>query len=414
MNPLGDGARLMVCDLMLGAQRVKFRLEGAVEAGFLAVSSGTSSFSGGPMKRPHRILVVKPDGIGDLVLCIPFLRGLKKAIPGSSITVVVNPAAASLLEHCPYVDEVIPFAHKWSRASRLMGVFRARHLAREGLNGRIPDWAVLPRWGVDYYHASFVVGASGAGRRFGFSNTVSREKKILNPGYDRLLTETVVGGLGIHEVVRNLELLRRMGLKTAGSHLETWVGPRDRQTVDLLWRRWGLGKGRAPVALGVGPVGGRRQWPVERFAKVASWLHRRHRRPVLVLGSAREAGLGEHIRRSTGTFVRDLTGLTNLAQTIAWLARCELFIGNDSGPMHLAAAAGCSVVEISGHPRTGDPEGESSPVRFGPWGVRHRILQPEAGAEICQGACRALYPHCILGVSLKAVQRAADQLLGHQ
>jgi heptosyltransferase-2 len=91
-----------------------------------------------------------------------------------------------------------------------------------------------------------------------------------------------------------------------------------------------------------------------------------------------------------------------------------LFIGNDSGPLHLAVAAGIPVVEISCHPADGDPNGENSPDRFGPFTSRCRIVRPERAKDPCQSSCASSQPHCIAQVSVAQVGHAVTSLLNER
>ena len=100
-----------------------------------------------------------------------------------------------------------------------------------------------------------------------------------------------------------------------------------------------------------------------------------------------------------------------LREVCAVLERCDLFIGNDSGCAHLAAAMDCKTIVISRHPRNGDPNHFNSPVRFAPHGSCVRVLQPATGLDGCQAACRSLEPHCITTVSVDDVVACARQML---
>jgi heptosyltransferase-2 len=93
----------------------------------------------------------------------------------------------------------------------------------------------------------------------------------------------------------------------------------------------------------------------------------------------------------------------SLRETAAVLERCELFVGNDSAPMHMAAAADCSVVMISCHSVHGDPMHNNAPERFGPWRVRHSVVRPISPIAPCRGSCIATHAHCILGVTTESV-----------
>ena len=100
-----------------------------------------------------------------------------------------------------------------------------------------------------------------------------------------------------------------------------------------------------------------------------------------------------------------------LRAVCAVLERCELFVGNDTGAAHLAAAMECPTVVVSRHPRDGDPGHANSPARFAPRCSRYRVLQPLKGYGGCVSYCRANEPHCILGVSVDRVVAAATELL---
>lgn len=100
-----------------------------------------------------------------------------------------------------------------------------------------------------------------------------------------------------------------------------------------------------------------------------------------------------------------------LRAVCAVLERCDLFIGNDSGAAHLAAAMECPTVVVSKHPLNGDPNHANSPVRFAPHCARCRVVQPLLGEDECVLSCRASEPHCILRVTSDRVVAAALELL---
>jgi heptosyltransferase-2 len=110
--------------------------------------------------------------------------------------------------------------------------------------------------------------------------------------------------------------------------------------------------------------------------------------------------------------VSDAIGKLTLRETFALLRHCDLHIGNDSGPMHLAAAAGRAVVEISPHPVGGAADADVAPERFAPWRTDHLILRPALATPPCTHECQADQPHCILSVGVEEVLDAALTLTG--
>jgi lipopolysaccharide heptosyltransferase II len=366
-----------------------------------------------PIDDVRSILVVRPDGIGDAILTGPLLRELRRAYPQARIALVVAPHSWSFFEFCPYVNRVVAMriprpmsvTDTWWRplARRALALSLARH----HLSSPRYDVAIAPRWGIDRYDAIPLAYLSGATSRVGYSERVSVEKRKQNQGYDRFLTHIVDDRSIKHEVVRNLSLLPVLGAKAHDQSLEAWLSDKD---ADFANEVLASSQEQPRVALGPGAGHPRRMWPVARFAEVGRWLIERGAR-VIVVGGPNDEGLGDELRRRLGSAIIDLTSKTSLRESAAVLMKCALFCGNDGGPMHLAAAAGIPIIEISCHPQSGHDLHPNSPVRFGPWGVPHRILRPEALADGCTDACRVRSPHCILNVGVESAVEAIASLI---
>ena len=390
--------------MAVGMGRVFYALSGRRPSGPLELS------------RVERVLVVRVDEIGDTLLTGPFLRELRRNLPQAEITLVVNPAVRNLVERCPYVDRVLTY--EWAVSGlfgRLKRHVRALKLARKHLWPRRLDLALLPRWPRDRYHASFVTYFSGAAHRVGYSETVTAAKQRLNRGADRLFTRSLVTTGLEHEVERGLSMLRALGGEVRETGLEVWVDAEDEaQAERLLAGEEDRGRPDSPrIALGIGAGSQRRVWPIPRFAEMARVLDADHGARVLALGSDGDRVRGESFSRQLGETVLNLVGKTTLREAAAVLQRCDLYVGNDTGVMHLAVAAGIPVVEISCHPRTGSPDHDHSPVRFGPWGVEHRVLRPAEPLPPCEDGCRGSVAHCITAVSVDQVLEAVTALLEH-
>jgi heptosyltransferase-2 len=356
----------------------------------------------------RRILVVRNDEIGDFVLTTPFLRELRRLFPGREIVLVVKPAVEPLARRCPYVDRVLsfqrpPFRGLSGQAQRFWQTYR---WAQRELHSARFDLALVPRWDVDAYGASFLAYSSGARWRLAHSERVNPVKAQLNDGFDSLFTHVVDDRRLRHEVEPPLDLLRFLGAAIADKRLELWADSSDEEQAAKL-----LGDLKAPVALAPGAGQPHRCWPAERFQAVGRFLQSSLHAPIVLLGGPSEGALLRGIASGLDGPVLTIAGTASLPVVFAVLRRCRLFIGNDSGPMHLAAAARIPVVEVSCHSLVGDPRANHSPVRFGPWEVPNRVLQPGAPLDPCSSTCTAKAPHCITQIAAGDVVKAAEELL---
>lgn len=359
-----------------------------------------------------RVLVLRLDEIGDVTMTSAFLRELRRNVPGGWITLVVKPAVRNLVERCPHVNEVLTY--DWGGRADLPEWRRHRRAvrwARAHLAPRRFDLAILPRWDADYHQATFLAYASGARWRVGYSETVTAHKRRVNRGHDSLLTHPLDGGAVKHEVLRTLELIRSLGGTIEADRLDVWLGPEDDAYAENVFRESGVASGE--LVVGVAPSGGNsplKQWPVQHFIELGRRMQRPSPSRALVVGGQGEEALGGEIERGLGPSTINLVGKTTLRQMAAVLKRCQVVVGNDAGPMHVAAAMGIPVVALFG---------ASCPHRFGPWGVGHRVLwtalpcspcfQPQH--ESCCSQCIFDKPYCILGITVEAVQRAVEEIL---
>jgi heptosyltransferase-2 len=327
----------------------------------------------------------------------------------------VKPALSNLVELCPYVNEVLTY--DWNtpgRLTRLRRHGRALRLAWKHLWQRRFDLAVLPRWGPDNYHGAFLAYFSSAPWRLGYSESVSEEKQRLNPGFDRLLTHVLRDNTEKHQVEHNLDVVRSLGGAIQEKQLELWLSPKDEACAEKALRDHGVNCDEHLIAFGLGATQAKKRWPPASFTELAKRINREIHSRILLVGGSEDMNLCEEMQRELRVAVINVVGRTTLRETASMLKCCHLYVGNDSGPMHLAAAAGLPVVEISCHPRNGSPAHGNSPLRFGPWGVPHKILQPEKGMGSCTEACEAHEVHCILDVTVEQVKEAVDTLLREQ
>lgn len=371
----------------------------------------------GPAPAPPRILVALLESIiGDFILDTPFLRELRRCYPDSHITLVVGRKVQQLAAACPYVDEAIGvgYSPKIAEFPNPLRYFfaTARYLkdlvasTKQRFGGCI-DIAILPRWDWEAEGGPLLAFFSGAPRTVAYSEKTSDWKRWCNFGQDTLFTDVLAPGTEPHEAKRGLNIVRYLGGSVESTAPEIWWLPEDRLEAERFLSAHQLPGADPVIAFGVGASGARRHWPyftdlIRLLAGAVKFT------PILLAGPGEEHLVAPILAATPSAAVLQGAPLRVVA---AILSRCSLFVGNDSGPMHLAAAAGLPVVEISCHAVGGDAGHRNSPVRYGPLAAHTTIVRPKAFLGDCQGGCTKDTAHCITTVSAQEVASAALDLL---
>ena len=158
------------------------------------------------------------------------------------------------------------------------------------------------------------------------------------------------------------------------------------------------------VALFLSAGSQNREWGVDNYYELVTLLHSLCRMDFVLLGAgANTEAYGIELESKLGFAVKNLIGKTTLRETIAVLQKCDLYIGGDTGPMHMAAACGLKGVAISKHAKNADKSNVSSKERFGPWQSKIQFIQPGYSLLGCENGCDKLYAHCIKQVSVENV-----------
>jgi ADP-heptose:LPS heptosyltransferase len=326
----------------------------------------------------RRVLVVRLDQtLGDSAMNTPMLGELRAAYPDAHISLVVHPRIRDMVKTCPYVDEVLEY--DWGNSlprSLLVRHYLAARFCWRHLRANAIELALVPRFDEDH-HAAFIALFSGARRRIGYSSRVSERKSLLNAGFDKLFTEVIpVDGQVKHEVERNLDMLRHIGFRPANAELELWGSSSDADYAALHVPRvaeepvyyigFGLSGGYSPL----------KRWPVEKYVELARMIAaERIGGPVtyVLVGGKDDIELGRVFEVAHPNTI-NLIGRTTIMQMHAVLKHVDIFIGNDSGSMHVAAAAGTRVLGIFG---------SSCNHRFSAWGARCNSVSLELECGPC-------------------------------
>lgn len=350
--------------------------------------------------RQLTIAVLRLDHIGDLVLTGPFLVELRAAYPDAHILLVVTTTVADLARRLSVVDEVVTVPDRRTRwFGRLRRMADGRRLSRE-LRRRQIEMTIIPRWDFDYYGALKIARRSGATVRLGFAETARRS-------HATVFTRVVEAPAEEHEALKPLRLLPAIHPRD-WSELKhpQWFTAEDTRVADTLL----ASADRPLIVFGIGADEARKVWPVERFALSALALCEAFEAVAVIVGSRDDGPAATRFSAMAPKCI-NLAGATTLPVAAAVIARAMLFVGNDAGPMHLAAAAQVPIVEIRCHPSSCQPQHRYSQARFGPQPGPAITLQPDSPRPGCVESCDAQEPHCILATSVEDVVSAGTQLL---
>ncbi|MCS6885790.1 MAG: glycosyltransferase family 9 protein [Acidobacteriota bacterium] len=325
-------------------------------------------------------LVVRLSAIGDCVHALPAVAALKETFPDSRIGWVVEKTAAKILEGSPVIDELIVVDTKLWRRSPFLAwreAMTAVARCRKGFDVALDMQGLLK--------SGLFAALSTAKVRLGFSNNGLREEASRF-----FLTHQVVVDSRLHVIEKNLQLVRAIGAKTSGYKFPIYVSEADEGYIDELLGK--LAVGRFAI---INPGGGwvTKLWPAERFGLLADALAEHFGLYSLVTLGPGEEQLADRVvsssRRSVATAVN-----VNLKQFVALAKRAVLFVGSDTGPLHIAAAVATPIVGIYG---------PTDPSRNGP--INPLDVCVELNVECRQGCYRR---HC---PTIECMDISVDQVL---
>jgi heptosyltransferase II len=278
------------------------------------------------------ILVVELWNIGDIVLAMPFLAQLRALFPNPSITLLGRPYAKTILAGTGLIDEFIETELGWSeRATRFNPLgynwSELRRVRRE-LRARRFDIAFKSRMHIREH---LVLAMSGATRRVAFA---------FGHG-DRVLTDAIpIGDPNRHKAVDWFELLKPFGGPIEAAPARLKVSDAERRSAAAYLAEHGVSADDRVVGIHPGASVPAKRWPLDRFAEVAAALAQRP--GVKVIAFVEPEGYGDAVARVGGA----IAAKVNLRELIAMIARCDVLVCNDSGPMHLAGALGVPTVAV--------------------------------------------------------------------
>lgn len=335
-----------------------------------------------------KILLIRLRRIGDIVMTTPAIAALRHGLPGATIDYVVEAPFSRLVDGHPDLDRVFVVPRK-EGAADFMGFIR--RIRREKFDA-VLDFHGGPRaariaW---FSGAKLKIGYELKGKRFLYNIRVPRRPK---DGF-------------IHSVENHLNLVRALGISVPDPAPPLRLPePRAEETgnIDHWWEGNGLGRD-ATAVLHIGAGNRFRDWGAENLSALIRHLVRRSGAKVILVGSEDDMPRAEALRTEDPASILSLVGKINLIELRLLIARARLFVGPDSGPMHIAATTGTPIVALFG---------PTLPANFAPWKAEATLLEKPLACRPCrQRRCVSQDFRCLLTITPEEVYAACERYLG--
>jgi heptosyltransferase-2 len=336
----------------------------------------------------QKIVVRATNWVGDAVMMTPSLGALRKTFPHAQITVLASPWVLPLIADHPAVDRTIVIDkgkgifHSFRELGRVISLLRNERFDLAVLFQNAFEAALLASMGG----VRFRIGYNTDGRGFLLTHKVIRDDHILE----------------VHQVHYYLGLIEALGWHVEGSEPSLFLNEVDIESASLMLSSRGIEDCRLIVGLNPGATyGSAKRWPEERFATIGDRAAERWNAQVILFGSSTEREIGLSVSQLMHHDPINLCGLTTLGQAMALIKRCNFFLTNDSGLMHIAAAFHVPLVAIFGptnHVTTG-PMSRNATI------VRHSIECSPCLKQICP-----LDHRCMLSIEPDEVWDAMESL----
>jgi len=310
----------------------------------------------------ERILLIRFGSLGDVVLTTPTIRAVRRAFPNAYIAMLVGDRSADIVSANPHLDEIIILRRN---VRRLSEVRRITALLRER------DFDVS----IDMqrkFQSSLLAYLGGAKFRIGYHHPKGVLCSVRIPDSENK-----------HAVDRNLDLLRPLGIEAglksncieSDREPEMFLSQEDRGYAHRMLQSRGLAS-KSPI-IGIFPGAGWRHrcWPAERFAAISDLAVERYNAGVVIFGGPGEADIVDNVAQNMTTPAVLIKDRMTLRQLGAMIERCDLFLSNDTGPMHISSAVKTTTIALFG---------PGNHVKFQPIGEKHALIRRDVPCSPCK------------------------------
>ncbi len=326
------------------------------------------------------ILLVQLGDIGDVVLTFPTISALREAFPGARIVVCVREKARELISCCPEADGVIAVE---KRRRGLLGELAYQHRFVRELRSHGFDLAVELR-GAD--RGAIISRLSGAGIRIG---RLADDKSLFrNSLYTHIVDPDGARERESYAVEQGLNILAPFGIGTKRKTPRLANPPEFQERLGRVMKEAGVPDDRPLVVIHAFSLWKYKEWRTEQWAALVDHIGANHQVTMVLTGAPDERPQAKKLQELAKTRTYNLAGMTSIGELAALMHKSVLYIGVDTGAMHIAAAAGTPTISIFG---------PSPAVVWAPRGDEHLVITKDMPCVPCRdkGCGRTEFSRCL-------------------
>lgn len=334
----------------------------------------------------RKILIRSPNWVGDAVMSLPALAALREAIPGGKICILAKPWVADIFPNSPYVDRLILYESPGIHQGLKGKIRLARKLKREDF-----DLAILF---PNSFESALITYLAQIPRRAGYNTD----------GRSFLLTHVIKAGPQKkgHQIDYYLNLIKGLGFPGRWRLPFLTISAEELRNAQERLESFGIKNVENLVGINPGAsFGPAKQWSAERFGQLSLLIGKKLGAQIIILGSEGDKETARQVKTLAGDLCTDLTGRTKLAEAMAIIKKLRLFITNDSGLMHIAAALNIPTVAIFG---------STSPEYTGPQGDHCRVIKKYISCSPCFKQKCPQKMECLEAISVEEVYEEVEKM----
>lgn len=348
-----------------------------------------------PWHDVRRILCIRLDYLGDVLMSTPAIRALKQSHPGSHITLLTSASGAVAARHVPEIDDVIEYAAPWMKSSGPHEPACDHAMIELLAEARFDAAVIFTVYSQNPLPAAMLCYLAGIPLRLAHCH--ENPYQMLTHWVPDPEPEERIR----HEVRRQLDLVATIGARADDERMSFNVSCEDMRAARNLLSAIGVDSEQPWIVLHPGATAQSRRYPPEYWREASRTLSSKLGCPLVFTGSKDETELVEHIRADIPTAF-SLAGKLTLGELAAVITLSPLLISNNTGPAHIAAAVGTPVVDLYA----------LTNPQHTPWQVPSRVLFQDVPCRFCyKSVCPQGHHRCLTGVAPQQVVDAAVELL---